>query len=199
MGAYLHKLEFSLTLNIYSRKFFCGTFSRRVHYILLNVAKNGLMSLVKKTIILIITILFVLWGQLGAFQSNCHCSAHKQYQKESISKHSCCANHQEMPNCHKTLSKQKTQSNCHNEGSKGGLVVSQQYSASELCQSNCVTATVDEPYYSGQTKTVDTNLFLNSTSLALLPAYVEYPLLQDERIFHHISIPIFLLNASFLI
>ena len=155
------------------------------------------MGLLKKTVILIIAILFVLWGQLGAFQNNCYCSFNKQHEKGST--HSCCANHQRMPNCHETPSTKKIQSNCHGEGSGGRLSVSNHHQPFGLCQSNCVITKVDEPYYSGQTKTVDTKSFLNSTSLTLLPADVEYLLTQDEHIFQHISIPLFLLNSSFLI
>jgi hypothetical protein len=157
------------------------------------------MSLLKKSVVVIITVLFAVWGQLGAFQSSCYCSVGKQYQKVSNSLHSCCANQQQMINCHNTQSKQKTKSSCHNDDSKSGLKTFKQFSSFELCQSNCIATATDGTYYSGQTKTIDAKLFLNSISLTLIPADLQYTNVHNEQVFKLLSPPIFLLNASLLI
>jgi hypothetical protein len=157
------------------------------------------MSLLKKSVVVIITVLFAVWGQLGAFQSSCYCSVGNQYHRVFNSSHSCCTNHQQMMNCHKTLSKQKTQTKCHNKDSKSGLKASKQSSVFELCQSNCIATATDGTYYSGQTKTIDAKLFLNSISLTLIPADLQYTNVHNEQVFKLLSPPIFLLNASLLI
>lgn len=157
------------------------------------------MNLLKKTLILIIAILFVLWGQLAAFQNNCHCSSDQKQQEESVSGHSCCANPQEMSNCRMNSSQEIIQKpGCNNKASDNGLSLAQLNKSHELCQSQCEIHDFGNEYFTSLTNTFDTSLFLNSTLLTLLPANFEYASEQYEHIFRYAPIPIFLLNVSFL-
>ena len=158
------------------------------------------MNILKKTIILTITVLFLFWGQLSASQISCNCNLHKQHQKESIlSKNSCCMNQHEMKNCHSTQSEQPEKSRCHKVGMKVGLNLPQHHLASEFCQSNCVVKILNNLDSSSLTKTIDVNLILYSPFLKSLLVDLTCHSIQHEYVFQNESIPIFLLNASFLI
>lgn len=152
------------------------------------------MILLKKTIIVIITLLFILWGQLAAIQNDCNCSFHNQYQNEST--HSCCPDQQEMTSCRVSASKEAIQKS--GDDLESGSRSAQLNRSHELCQSECEIQAFDDRYFSSITNSFDTNLLLNSTLSALLPVEVGYPCLRDKHIFQYTSIPIFLLNVSFL-